>query len=222
MAGRKRKAGRRHPNGDLIPETDYGPAYAAMQRLSRTSLTAAGDALVTLGSLAKLETACAAHSRNCRCDDCAELAKHQSTVHRLPRMARDKRLAYPLGILYARGLVLSGEHYAGRRYAALFVAAVRPLGIPSILADLAGRGAIQGYRPDLGGIGRPELQLQYRQARQVLDREGLRVVRVVDEVVIYEEGVPASASPRMRWLECGLHALADHFERADALRRAAE
>lgn len=215
MAGRKAKSGNRYASGKLIPQTDYGTAHGAMQRISRTSPTTATDALAMLTELAhldgRLDLDQAARRRLRECQD---------FVARLPRQCRDKRVSYPLGVLYACGLVLSGDHYAGRRYAALFVAAVRPLTAPSILADIVGRGAVVGYRPDEGGIGRPQLELDYRAARRALEREGIRVVRVVDEVVVYEEGMPAANSPRMRWLESGLHALAAHFEIVDTARRA--
>jgi hypothetical protein len=144
----------------------------------------------------------------------------------LPRQCRDKRASYPLGVLFARGVVQSADHYAGRRYAALFVAAVRPLGVPSILADIVGRGAVSSWR-DATVSGQQlvrawEMETAYRRARQELDREGIRVVRVVDEVVVYEEGMPAAGSPRLRWLLTGLRALGAHFEKVDALRRARE
>lgn len=217
LRGRKRKAGGRKPSGQLrYPSTDHGSSYGAIQRLARTSCAAAADAIEIMTDLARLDG-----QPDLSREDTRRLRECRDFADRLPRQARDQRLSYPLGILYATRQISSGRHYAGRRYAALFVAAVRPVSVPSILADLMGHGSISGYRPDMSGTGRQQIEIDYRDARQALSREGIRVVRIVDEVVVYEDGMPASGSPRMRWLETGLGALADHFERADTIRRAA-
>lgn len=228
-AGRKRKDCDRKPSGKpRYAETDYGPAYGAMQRLAKTSPSAAIDALQSLTELGRLtgrnfddlpkeEQADIRRRLRAADDEARALAKRKS----------DKRASYPLGILYAKGLISGQSHYAGRRYAALFVAAVRSVGVPSILADLVGRGAVSFYRGD--ALASPQqlqrladLEIDYRRAREAITAEGIRVVRIVDEVVVYEEGQPVGGTPRLRMLETGLRALAARFEIMDAARRAKE
>jgi hypothetical protein len=216
--GRKRKDVDRKPSGKpRYVETDYGTAYGAMQRLSRLSPKAAVDALDVFTELARLTGRCSADLSN------AERTKISNALDysaKLARQQRDGRSSYPLGILYQQGAVSGREHYAGKRYAALFVAAVRQIGVPSILADLSGRGAVSFYRgSDDGSVGRPDLEIAYRQAREQITAEGIRIVRIVDEVVVYEEGQPALGSPRLRMLTTGLTKLADHFEIVDEQRR---
>lgn len=214
--GPKPKPGPRYPGGKLKFQNDFGLAYGAMQRLARTSPTAAADALSLLSELARLTGRCV---EELTADERRQLRSHSEANDKLARQQRDRRASYPLGILYMRGLVSSASHYAGRRYAALFVAAVRPVGIPSILADLVGRGAISFYRAESAGTARADIELAYRAARAELMGEGLQVATIVDEVVVYELGTPIDRTPRFRCVERGLRRLADHFERADSVRR---
>jgi len=232
VPGRKQKSGARYAGGKLRPQTDHGSAYAAMQRLARSSPDAAADVLAIINEAADLEFLSLFGRPIWNGDrkrfelepiskeERARLRFCQDYLDRLPRMGRDKRLSYPLGVMFARGEVTSRQHYVGRRYAAQFVAGVRPLTVPSILADLVGRGALQGYRPDQSGTSRPQLEIDYRSAREALGGAGLRCVRVVDQIVVYEEGSAITGTPKFRLLSDGLAALDAHYERVDEMRRA--
>lgn len=133
------------------------------------------------------------------------------------RSSTDRRASYPLGVLYARGRIWKGDHYAGRRYAALFATAVRnPLVMPSLLADLVGRG---GLRPiydcgesDAGALARAD----YLAAREVLDRRGLHIAQAVDDLCVYE--IAPRSEKRLAMAQDGLDALYRHFEEVDAAR----
>jgi hypothetical protein len=138
------------------------------------------------------------------------------------RIQRHEALAsYPLGVLYARRLVLSGEHYAGKRYASLFVKAVRPVTLPSILANLVSAGglplalALVDDAVDKGA----EDRAAYLAAREVLDRRGPLVAKVIDDLVIYE--VEPRSQKRLDMIRDGLDALNRHFELVDERTQAA-
>lgn len=148
--------------------------------------------------------------------------EHREQRKRLVGDADDKRASYPLGVLYARRLILSGDHYAGRRYAALFARAVRPVTVPSILANLvAGGGLVMAHllvdeMVDNGAQDRAD----YLSAREALDRRGTLVAQAVDDVVIYEHA-PRS-DRRLELIRDGLDALKHHFDQVDERSRAAQ
>lgn len=144
-----------------------------------------------------------------------EIAKHEALA------------ASPLGVLYARGLILSGDHYAARRYAMLFASAVRPLSMPSVLGNLVAGGghtlamalldemAGQERHPVTGAlvpIGTWDRE-QFLDAHDVLESRGAHVVRAVEALVIYEN--PPRGQRRLDAIRDGLDALKTHFDGVD-------
>lgn len=131
---------------------------------------------------------------------------------------RDKRASYPLGVLYARGLILSGDHYAGRRYAMLFFRAVQPIIAPSILGNLVAGGNLAAAMilvDDTVDHG-AEARADYLDAREALGRRGASVAAAVDDVVIYEH--EPRTTRRLEAIRDGLDTLKQFFDRADELR----
>jgi hypothetical protein len=203
-----------------------------MQRIARSSPITAEAALIALDDLVRLEELQRTGRRvwsgdeesgrfevvGMTAEERLRLRACQALVDRLPREGLDKRLSYPLGVLFARGEIQPRHHYVGRRYAAAFVAAIRPLTVPSILADLVGRGAVQFYRPDRSGTARAELEVAYRQAHDELASAGLRALRTVEDVAIYEEGSAVPGTPRFRALIDGLDRLDRHYDTVDRAR----
>ena len=131
--------------------------------------------------------------------------------------------AYPLGVLYARRLVLSGDHYAGQRYAALFVRATHPRSTPSVLGILVAGYASPSERDPKKAA---EERSDYRAAHDALARCGTASVIAVEDLVLYDHGpalytdAPAQ-TPRLKKICEGLHALHQHFELVDERSRAA-
>lgn len=136
---------------------------------------------------------------------------------RLTGSAEDPRASYPLGVLLARRKIMPAEHRAGRRYAALFAVAVRPARLPSILADLAGRGALASLHLD-NGLANDDMRAYraYARALAALERCGAHVLRAVEQVVVYEE--PPLSLRRLDEVQTGLDALHRHFEEEDKAR----
>jgi hypothetical protein len=124
-------------------------------------------------------------------DGTEELQRHRIT---LVGHAGDRRAAYPLGVLYSRRIILKGDHAAGLRYAGLFVAAVRPLTIPSLLRDLVGRGglplAIAVLSEEAQLERGAEIRLEYLSAHEALRQRGRDVLQAVEDVCIYEHWAP--------------------------------
>jgi hypothetical protein len=185
--GRKRKAGDRYPSGRLRFEADPGSPQLLVHRLQAVVPSVAWPEDADLESIARR------------------------------RQGQDKRSAYPLGILLLRGEITSSEHYAGCRYMALFVRAVRGIGVPSILADLAGRGSVTSFRVFSETVApkAAETRREYLRARQALEDRGRygnhHVAAVVDRWAVFEEGLPPMAMRQLLALRCGLGVLADHF-----------
>lgn len=160
-----------------------------------------------------------------------ELRRHRAAALGIAedheRARNDKRASYPLGILYARHLIFSADHYAGRRYAALFTIAVRPLTIASTLARVvAGLGGF--LDPLLAEVGNEERGARVR-AEYLAARSALSPIeaKTVEAVCVYEDEnllrrLLGGKAPRaLHHLESGLDKLFRHFEAADARSRAA-
>lgn len=150
------------------------------------------------------------------------------------RIARHEALAScPLGVLYARRKILSGEHYAGRRYAALFVKAVRPATLPSVLANLVSGGSMPMAMALLDEVAGTETdphtgeqvpygtvaRAAYLAAREALDRRGPMVAQAIDDLVIYERA--PRTQRRLEVIQDGLDALKTHFDLVDERSAAA-
>jgi hypothetical protein len=159
------------------------------------------------------------------------LAKRQRLVGDQER--KQRYASYPLGVLYACHKVSSGAHYAGKRYARLFSAAVRPLTIPSILGNLVASGGLvmaMGLVDEIAGTeidpttGKiapygTAARAAYLAARRVLERRGTIVAQSVDSLVLYE--IAPRTTKRLEAIRDGLDALHRHFEEVDARSRAA-
>ncbi len=135
---------------------------------------------------------------------------------------KQRYASYPLGVLYARRLLLSGDHYAGQRYAALFMRAVHPLTLPSVLGNLiAGGGiilamvALDGANEEKGAEDRSD----YLAARKALGRSGAAEAMAVDDLVLYNHA--PRTQKRLDQIRHGLDALHTHFDQVDARSRAA-
>jgi hypothetical protein len=188
--GRKKKPGDRFPSGKLRFETDRGSPEL----------------------LAHRAVAVHPHLAWSNDDERDELAKRP--------ICEDKRSSYPLGILLLRHEITSGQHYAGRRYMALFVKAVRGVGIPSVLADLAGKGSLSAM--NVTAIMESEAvkvatdhRKAYLGAREALDASGRRSAAAVDRWAVFEEGLPPMAMVQLSALSRGLETLRVHFEESD-------
>jgi hypothetical protein len=117
---------------------------------------------------------------------------------------RDKRASYPLGILYARGLLsakddqpgsASGRHYAGRRYAALSARAARAA--TGFVVSRCDR--TPGDPPSADTIiGTADARTKFSAARRSLKRCGPHVTAVVERIVLYEQAIEASELPLLR------------------------
>lgn len=86
--------------------------------------------------------------------------------------ARDRRASYPLGVLLLRREISSLQHYAGRRYLGLFMAGVRGVGTPSILACLVSlsRGSHgNGFDSPIAELD-IKARADYLAARRLLDQ----------------------------------------------------
>ncbi len=131
---------------------------------------------------------------------------------------------YPLGILFARGLIDSDQLEAGCRYARLFRLAIGGEGLASV--NLSGKvldAPGEGDEAWLAARSR-----DYDEARAVLARQGRRTRELVENVTVYQRlpawvyqgGLPAPGDLKaMARLVAGLGALASHFRRS--YRRAA-
>lgn len=190
QAGRKKKSGDRFPSGRLRFETDKGSPELLAHRAVAVTPTIAWSNAAEL----------------------AEIAKRP--------VCEDRRSSYPLGILYIRGEITSGQHYAGRRYMALFVKAVRGVGIPSVLADLAGKGSLSAV--SVGAIlesdaykAATDNRKAYLAAREALEASGRRCAAAVDRWAVFEEGLPPVAMMGLGTLTRGLETLRVHFEESD-------
>ncbi len=150
-------------------------------------------------------------------------AEHQAhREHLVGDNERKQRYAsYPLGVLYARRLLLSGDHHTGLRYAGLFARAVRPSRLPSILGNLsAPTPNLEMSLSDDHEKREAQDRSDYLAARAVLDGRGIYVARAVDDLVIYEHEPLTTA--RLDLARDGLDALHRHFEAVDARSRAAQ
>lgn len=147
--------------------------------------------------------------------------EHRAKREALTRDADDQRSGYPLGVLYARRIILQGDHWAGRRYAALYTAAVRPVAIPTILQSLFARGhtplASALLADGVDAAKGAELRAEYLAARKVLDKLGSHVAAAVDDCAVFD-AMPRSPG-RIEDLKTGLDALHKHFEEADERKR---
>jgi hypothetical protein len=140
----------------------------------------------------------------------------------LRRAARDKsstdrRASYPLGVMLARHMVTSAQHYAGRRYQGLFIRAVRGIGIASVLARFTGAGSIGAAVHQIVGVDQAAAETDmwraYLAARAALHAAGDAARRAVDHVAVYEAG-----AVEIDALRRGLDALARHFGGEDRRR----
>lgn len=130
--------------------------------------------------------------------------------------ALDRRASYPLGALYARHFITGAQHYAGCRYMALFVRAVRGVGVPSVLANLVGHGSIATTSfVEHAEERAAEIQGDYRSARVALERSGRRSTIAVDNVAVYQHEIIQRNLVNLR---VGLDALWGHFDAKDRLR----
>lgn len=180
--GRPRKAGARHPSGDLRFIPDQGSAGLLVHR-----------ALDINPHLIGLNV--------------EEVLKRGA--------CKDSRAAYPLGILYARHIVTGQQHYAGRRYAGLFVRAVRGISVPSILGDLIGKGALGSAHTFNETVAKDAAEIRdaYLEAREILDKAGDPAATAVDDVAVYE--IWPGRDQQVKSLRLGLNVLHAHFEDSD-------
>ena len=134
-------------------------------------------------------------------------------------VAQDKRSAYPLGILLLQGKITPAHHYAGRRYAGLFVRAIRGVGMPSCLANLIGSGGVDQPMPahEPENDAAEEIHIAYKAARRVLQRVGQRIAEAIDNVAVYET---KQASESLPLIVRGLEDLKRHFNEVDKRRSA--
>ena len=129
--------------------------------------------------------------------------------------ARDRRASYPLGVLILRREISSLQHYAGRRYLGLFMAGVRGVGTPSILACLVSlsRGSHgNGFDSPIAELD-IKARADYLAARRLLDQARDGVAQVADAVAIYEFCLVDRA--QLAKLRLGLDNLVEHFRSAD-------
>lgn len=134
--------------------------------------------------------------------------------------ARDRRAAYPLGILYARRVITGPMHYAGGRYAGLFCRTVRGISLPSIMADLVGRGAVRAVNSETPRDGvdtakaAADARAAYLACRRIL--EAAACAPSVDHVAVYQLW---PADSQLARLLRGLDLLRRHFEAIDSAKR---
>ena len=130
--------------------------------------------------------------------------------------------AYPLGVLYARRLLLSGDHYAGQRYAALFVRAVHPRSIPSVLGTLVagfGFGSAMTLLDGDASERAAEQRSDYLSAHAALTNCGRACTIAVEDLVLYDHAPLTKL--QLKRIHTGLDALHQHFELVDERSRAA-
>ena len=131
---------------------------------------------------------------------------------------KQRYASYPLGVLYARRLILSGDHYAGQRYAMLYVRGVHPLTLPSVLGNLIGIGA--ALAPARDADHGAQDRLDYLAARHALNQCSFQAAMAVDDLVIHDHD--PTTQRRLDQIRSGLHALHAHFERVDEVKGGVE
>lgn len=209
--GRPKKSGDRYPSGGLRPVKDLGSPEALRNRALMVSPGLSAVALESIGFAAGASI-----------DDMTK-DKHDEFLAFIvaQKDAEDRRTAYPLGVLAARQLVTSRQHYAGRRYMQLYLGALQYGGanVKSCLANVVGDGSGgkgNGYGPE-GGISDDPEPKEYRGARAVLKGVG----RSAEEAVVWVAVFQRFPDVRdMNALKTGLSALAAHFDPFGGERKA--
>lgn len=127
-------------------------------------------------------------------------------------LASDRRLSYVLGLLHARKSITGAQHYAGTRYASLYVtSSYRAVRQQSVLGKMVGgtSGNPDNRTPQQVEDAAAEQREAYLAVRLVLTRQGISTAGVVDNVCVFE--ILPSAR-QLDDLRMGLDALRDHFE----------
>lgn len=206
--GRPRKAGARYKCGAVKPEKDYGSLHLQLQRLAALSPLSASQVLSDL-SQASPDGLTAKEAR--------EIERHQVCVlAMLKEASSDPRASYQLGVLFARRVINSAQHYAGRRYQGIYTRGVCPPRQPSVLSNLVGGGTCGPIPTKIDVNERAaENRIEYLDTRTALEYYGRVVTSIVDAVTVFDfPPMPQQIDD----LKSGLNALLEHFETSDKRR----
>lgn len=202
-AGRPRKAGPRKPSGDLRPVNDLGTLQLAIHRANALSPLAAAKCLAEM-DIAQIQSQAAGNDHEARLAS-IQMGKALEALH---SVANDRRASSTLGLLYARKMITGAQHYAGGKYANLYIHAVRRVHVRGVLGNLVGGGlgAISSDDPEKAA----ETRLDYLAARRELNKCGIATASMVDSVCVFDQ-LPIMR--RLDDLRMGLEVLREHFER---------
>jgi hypothetical protein len=201
-AGRPKKAGPRKPSGDLRPVNDLGTLELSVHRATALDPVSAARCLAEI-DIAEMQSRCAANDHEMR-QATAQMGKALESLH---SAANDRRASSTLGLIYARKWITGAQHYAGGKYANLYIHAVRRVHVRGVLGNLVGGGlgAISSDDPERAA----ETRVDYLAARKALNRCGIATAGIVDSVCVFDQ-LPSLR--RLDDLRMGLEVLREHFE----------
>lgn len=206
-AGRPKKAGARKPCGRLAPVNDNGTDEILLQRVRLVDENEAGAIrLAIVNSSALIES-----SDNEKGIKQAAM-QLSATRKKLHTIASDRRLSYALGLLYARKHITGAQHYAGTRYAGLYLtSSYRAVRQQSVLGKMigGGNGSAQSLTSQEAETAQAEQREAYLKARKILIGQGFIVANLVDSVCVFEQ---LPLFKQIDKLCLGLSALRDYFE----------